>query len=596
MAAKPARLTTNRHGTFTLRWIVPVRLRDEHGRPKEVRISLKTRDYLQARILALEFNLALEKHKAMTLPFDPNTIAPWSLQAGGVKIEVNGAEDQKLFQQAMKDDPDLRKALMDAMRSGMQPAEAIAALVAQVKGAVGDAAGVAEPKLLLAAIKQYVGTRAVLGKNRRSTAGEKERTLELLTEHLESGGNDLARISVHDLKRSILVDFVAAYAVRQGKDDIQEIKKKKDKDKQKDGKADGKAQKSTAPDAAAQLQGLSARTVLKAVGHLHDFFIYALANDWAAVNPLDKAFDEAIAGLKTGAGQDKVSNSYGVFDDGDLTAIFDPRRYLLNNNSADDFWAPLIALYTGARLGEIVSLGIDAIEVDSDSGVYTMSIAISKANPKAKNVNSRRRVPLPSALISLGLLEYVDHVRALGATVLFPHRKANATRAADPSKHVSRVFGLHLTDIGIVGPGKVFHSFRHTVITRMHVRNVPVGDAELIVGHAAQEMHERFSSSGGRSAGQRASTHMEIYVDAAAYEDPGIKLMRRLQMHLDAALIYPIDATRLGIAARIVREHLTVKGEGATAVFGSGWHTNKRTYAEQMVGQLQEPQPTENSG
>ena len=66
MAAKPARLTTNRHGTISLRWIVPVRLRDEHGRPREVRISLRTRDYLRARILALEFNLALERYKAMT--------------------------------------------------------------------------------------------------------------------------------------------------------------------------------------------------------------------------------------------------------------------------------------------------------------------------------------------------------------------------------------------------------------------------------------------------------------------------------------------------------------------------------------------------
>ena len=173
MAAKPARLTTNRHGTFSLRWIVPVRLRDEHGRPREVRISLRTRDYLRARILALEFNLALERNKAMTLPFDPSTTAPWSLQAGGVKIEVNGAEDQKLFQQAMKDDPDLRTALMEALRSGMQPAEAIAALVSQVKGAVGDAAGVAQPKLLSTAIAQYVGTREVLSKNRQSNSKDR---------------------------------------------------------------------------------------------------------------------------------------------------------------------------------------------------------------------------------------------------------------------------------------------------------------------------------------------------------------------------------------------------------------------------------------
>lgn len=94
------------------------------------------------------------------------------------------------------------------------------------------------------------------------------------------------------------------------------------------------------------------------------------------------------------------------------------------------------------------------------------------------------------------------------------------------------------------------------------------------------------SSSGGRSAGQRASTHLGTYVDAAGYEDPGIKLMMRLRLHLDAALQYPIDATRLGIAVRIVREHLTSSGDGDQAVFSSGWHTNKKAYAAQMLSQL----------
>ncbi len=292
--------------------------------------------------------------------------------------------------------------------------------------------------------------------------------------------------------------------------------------------------------------------------------------------------------MKAGAEEEKESNSYNVFDDSDLEAIFDISRYLKKNNAADDFWAPLIGMYTGARLGEIVTLRVDDFERDSESGVFVMKIAKmkTKGRKKAKNVNSRRRVPLPSALLSLGLMDYVDHVRALGATMLFPHRKPNATRDADPSKHVSRVFGEHLDDVGISDPDKVFHSFRRTVITRMHVKGVPVGDGELIVGHAAQDIHERMSSSGGRSAGHRPSIHLGTYVDAAGYEEPGIKLMLRLKLHLDAALTYPIDATRLGIAARIVREHLTATGEEGQAVFKSGWHTNNKAYDEKMVSQL----------
>jgi len=246
--------------------------------------------------------------------------------------------------------------------------------VSRVKGAVGDAAGVAQPKLLSTAVEQYVGSRKVLAKNRRSTAGEKQGTLKRLIKHLEEEGKkDLSRFSVHDLKRSVLLEFVLANGMNPGKDDIREIKMESDAQKS------GKAQKASAPDTDATLQGLSSRTITKAVGHLNDFFIYALANDWAAVNPIDKAFGDAIAGLKADVGQEKAANGYVVFDDSDLKVIFDPKHYLLKNNAADDFWAPLIALFTGARLGEIVTLRADAIELNNDSGIFVMNIATTRA-------------------------------------------------------------------------------------------------------------------------------------------------------------------------------------------------------------------------
>ncbi len=184
-----------------------------------------------------------------------------------MKIEVNSAADQKLFQQAMKDDPDLRTALMEAMRSGMQPAEAIAALVSQVKGVVGDAAGVAQPMLLSEAVEQNVATRQVLSKNRRTTAGEKASTLKRVIKHLEEvSKKDLGSFRVHDVKRSILVEFVLAYATNPRKDDIRELKIENDALKS------GKAQKATATDTVAEVQGLSSRTITKAVGHLNGLF------------------------------------------------------------------------------------------------------------------------------------------------------------------------------------------------------------------------------------------------------------------------------------------------------------------------------------
>lgn len=130
--------------------------------------------------------------------------------------------------------------------------------------------------------------------------------------------------------------------------------------------------------------------------------------------------------MKAGAEQDKASNSDDVFNDGDLAAIFDPRRYLLNNSAPDDFWAALIALYTGARLGEIVTLKADVIEVDADSGVLVMNIATAKAGPKAKNANARRRVPLPSAAD----LTWADGVGRAGSCV----GRQGALRTARPTQ------------------------------------------------------------------------------------------------------------------------------------------------------------------
>ena len=130
-----------------------------------------------------------------------------------------------------------------------------------------------------------------------------------------------------------------------------------------------------------------------------------------------------------------------------LRLIFEPGRYLLRNNASDDFWAPLIGWYTGARLGEIVSLALDGVVEDRDSGLWCLKVG-------TKNTNSQRLVPVPAALVDLGFMGYLDHVRQLGATTLFPHREANATRINDSSKHVSRVFGQYLNNVGISEPKK----------------------------------------------------------------------------------------------------------------------------------------------
>lgn len=525
---------------------MPVRCRDAHGRPREVRISLRTRDPVRARILALEFNLALERATAMSGSFDPRMIAPWTITTPGLKLEIKDAEDQRLFQLQMRKDPDFRAAVLEAIRPGAN-GKGLEALLESLKEVAWTVQRVRQPTALRAAVEAYVGSRGALGTNRRATAGEKERTLGLLLDHLEGAGRDMRRMKVHELARPDIIAFVEAYASRTGK--------------------------------GGGTRGLSPRTVMKAVGHIRDFLDHAVAQEWASSSPIDEAFHKAIGGLRTGASRAKTSGTYDVFDDHDLRLIFEPRRYLERNNAGDDFWAPLVGLFTGARLGEIVCLTPETVVLDRDSGLHCLKIG-------TKNENSRRLVPVPEQLVSLGFIKYVDHVRSLDATTLFPHREMNATRVNDPSKHVSRVFGQHLNAVGITDPGKVFHSFRHTTITRMHVRGVPTGDSELIAGHAAQDMLQRLGAAGSRGTGRHNSTHLDTYVHADAFEQDHMPLQMRLKGHMDRTLDYSLDMDRLRTAARIVLEHVKVDRTGARPVYSSGWHTNKRVYAERMIRRL----------
>jgi len=247
---------------------------------------------------------------------------------------------------------------------------------------------------------------------------------------------------------------------------------------------------------------------------------------------------------------------------------------------------PLIALYTGARLGEICQLETSSVIEDEQSGLFLIDIKerleeFERDDPATKNLNSVRRVPVAQQLVELGFIEYHKHICELGARVLFPHRPMNKTRLDDPGKLVGRSFGEHLDLVGISSPKKVFHSIRHTVITHLHINGVPLGDAELVVGHASQDRYQWLAGA-SRAAGS-SDTHLHTYIDAAGFGSEEHDLEPRLKAHLDHALRYKLDFAGLREAAQIVQEHTRRKPDGS---FASGWHTNNKRHGQAMLDRL----------
>jgi integrase len=150
-------------------------------------------------------------------------------------------------------------------------------------------------------------------------------------------------------------------------------------------------------------------------------------------------------------------------------------------------WAALIALYSGARLEEIAQLSTADIREEAANGatVWVIDIHNGGAN-KLKNETSARLIPVHSALVRAGLLDYVKALPRAGA--LFPGLTRRASKGGKVGARLGELFRKRLVALGLKREGLCFHSFRHTVAGRLDAAGVPQSDAARLLGHAVAGM------------------------------------------------------------------------------------------------------------
>ncbi|KQP52492.1 hypothetical protein ASF41_12420 [Methylobacterium sp. Leaf111] len=147
-------------------------------------------------------------------------------------------------------------------------------------------------------------------------------------------------------------------------------------------------------------------------------------------------------------------------------------------------WVPLMCAYSGARLSEVCQLRVeDFTEVDG--------IAVMRFDAEAgslKNVGSERTVPLHSALVAAGLLEFV---REQKAGPIFPNLLPDkfGKRGGNGTKILSRwVRNLGLTDPRLA-PN---HSWRHRFKTLARNHNLAGDVTDAITGHSHRSVGDRY--------------------------------------------------------------------------------------------------------
>lgn len=244
------------------------------------------------------------------------------------------------------------------------------------------------------------------------------------------------------------------------------------------------------------------------------------------------------------------------FSDDDLAKIF-PKDYGVDfgkKHAALDwdvrYWFPLIALYSGARLEEIGQLKTDDIKTCSDTGIVYMNISdsgISGDGQKkhAKNKNSVRPIPVHSALIKIGFLDYVEKRKGdKKDKSLFKLKRDNQGRLgkglsnwfsryeAKKGRNAGHILG-YIERRGVESKGvydtgerwtKTFHSFRHTAIDNLRGKQLDNGqfireqDIGLVMGHEKGKL-ETANYGADRSQLQLR----KAIIDAIQYESLSIK-------------------------------------------------------------------------
>lgn len=186
------------------------------------------------------------------------------------------------------------------------------------------------------------------------------------------------------------------------------------------------------------------------------------------------------------------------FSDDQLKLLFESNEYVQGKfKKPSEFWTPLIALFTGARMGEILQLHISDIQETEGGWVFDLN----EEDDKQNKTHKRRIVPIHSKLIDLDFLEFVILRKQLKKDArLFPEEPRTAEGKFD---NYSKRFRTYRNRVGITKDDDQmvdFHSFRHTIRTRLVDASVSETLIDDIIGH----------SSGSASIGKRVYTHSDL--------------------------------------------------------------------------------------
>lgn len=180
---------------------------------------------------------------------------------------------------------------------------------------------------------------------------------------------------------------------------------------------------------------LTATTCIKHISNTDTFFKWAMVHDYL---PEGNSPFKGLAPSKRQAKKQALKRR--PFTDEELLTMFGSKEFLNQRRERPErYWLVLFLLFQVCRHEEAGQLYLK--DIGEAEGIPYINITDDEPDQSLKNQGSKRRIPVHSSLLRLGLVKYVEGIRRGGHKRLFPQldRKGNngyCWQMVWPSRHV----------------------------------------------------------------------------------------------------------------------------------------------------------------
>jgi integrase len=243
---------------------------------------------------------------------------------------------------------------------------------------------------------------------------------------------------------------------------------------------------------------ISLKTLQNSMGHLRTFI-----NDLPSLGYMRKdradGLSEKISALMSAAKEeyeDAGGSGRRGYNTDELASLFDTKKYIeWSDDHPMRFWLPLLALYSGARMQDLLRLKRCDIKVTPEQPDYCIANSMHDKSKegvpyidltnftekKLKTRNANRTIPIHEVLWNkLGFKKFLQ-TRDSDECLWGNQVKENGSN----SDAFGKAFNRYIKNNGLKDvTGKLdFHSFRHTVKVLLHQKRCDESIVDEMVGH-----------------------------------------------------------------------------------------------------------------